>query len=76
MPREKIAIAAVTSQGAHCAISAMRTHHEIVIDPVETGFLGQPGMSRETQSSIPAGETCNRRFLMEVTPPESLTGFA
>jgi hypothetical protein len=47
----------------------------IVIDPVETGFPGA-GMSRETQFFISAGEICNRRFLMEVTPPEDVTGFA
>jgi hypothetical protein len=49
---------------------------EIAIDPVETGFPGA-GMSRETQSLIPAGETLLQEVpYMEETPPESKPGFA
>jgi hypothetical protein len=68
MLRETNAIAAVTPRRPLRDIL-------IVIDPVETGFPGA-GMSRETQFFLTAGETANRRFLMEVTPPESKPGSA
>jgi hypothetical protein len=49
---------------------------KFAIDPVETGFLGA-GMSRETQSLIPAGETQFAGGSMtEDAPPEYKPGFA
>ena len=47
MPRERIATAAVTSW------SAPKRDNSIAIDPVETGFHGQPGVSRETPILFP-----------------------
>jgi hypothetical protein len=43
LPREKIAAAAALSPGAHSArTQGADTPQGFAIDPVETGFLGQP----------------------------------
>jgi hypothetical protein len=63
-------------QGARCAVSGVNTPFKgTVIDPVETGFPGQPECGARRNVLIPAGETRETgRFLDGRDPTGKFAG--
>jgi len=76
LPREKIAIAAATSQGAQCAMPKTRMRRQIRDRSGGDRISWHRNVARDAILNPGRRNPATGGSLMEVTPPESKPGFA